>query len=211
MEYLAFILFGFGILLVVAGLMLQQNEKSTINRFSQQPPQPAPVNPSENRQPYTGGPEQHRSTRPRTELHFTEHKPRIDYTEDEFSKPSPSATVAVHVAEENPNLFSREAHMYLDHNRDNIYSGEQTSFKMQDLTGIRRFGRGRFQYDGFTFRFEHPTGIEKFPLEQLDHLAFYPNCIVLVPKNDLPSALVFLDETESIRRVLETFRVEHDG
>ncbi len=124
-------------------------------------------------------------------------------------QPQPGFQVEVLVQNENPKLFQKSAHLYLDSSKTNNYTGTEAVFKLQDVMGIRRFGQGIFSYDGFIFQFEHPGGVEKFALEHLDHLAFYPNCVVLVLKSDLPAALIFVDETDSIRRILETFKVDN--
>ena len=116
--------------------------------------------------------------------------------------------VSVKISSNNPVLIEKTASLYHDSNRRNIYSGEEPEFKLQDIAGIRRFGRGYLRYDGFGFQFEHTSGMQKYMLNDLEHIAFYPNCVVLMPKNTQPAALLFVDETESIRKVLETFRVD---
>lgn len=124
-------------------------------------------------------------------------------------EPVRAPSVHVDVEESNPLLFSKPAHLYLDNGSRNSYSGKDTSFNLEDISGIRRFGEGNFSYDGFHFYFEHDTGTEKFSLQDLDRISFYPNCVALSPKSDLPVALLFVDETRSLKQVVETFRVDY--
>jgi hypothetical protein len=100
--------------------------------------------------------------------------------------------------------------LYLDSSARNIYdgTGSVASFDLSEVSGIRRFGRGVFSYDGFGFYFDHTSGQERFPLTNLKTIGFYPNCIALTFRTNQPVALLFMEETESIRKVLETFRTE---
>lgn len=117
----------------------------------------------------------------------------------------------IYVSHENPKLYKKEAHLYLDSSNRNSYTGLEDNFAIDDVLGIRRFGNGNLSYDGYHFFFEHETGTEKFNLDLLDHIAFYPNCVVLVPKSDLPCALFFIDETNSLRQVLTSFQLDNDN
>lgn len=135
---------------------------------------------------------------------------------DSFSAPpiqrpeavSPAAP-EVMVGKENPSLFEKEAYLYLDYSPGNIYDGTNHSFHIRETEMIRRFGKGYFTYDGFAFYFKHSSSTERFQLNSIEHLAFYPNCIALVPKKKQPTALFFVDDTTSIRNILDTFRVEN--
>lgn len=108
----------------------------------------------------------------------------------------------------NPRLFEKFAYLYLDSSSRNVYDGvgQIAAFDLADVNGIRRFGRGVFSYDGFGFYFDHTSGQERFPLANLKTVGFYPNCVALTFRTTQPVALLFMEETESIRKVLETFR-----
>jgi len=123
---------------------------------------------------------------------------------------APTPAVAVSVGKANPRLFEKFAYLYLDSSARNIYdgTGSVASFDLSEVNGIRRFGRGVFSYDGFGFYFDHNSGQERFPLQNLKTIGFYPNCIALTFRTNQPVALLFMEETESIRKVLETFRTE---
>ncbi len=188
MDYLAFILFGIGLLLVITGLLLQYGDKPTVAIPERAVPRPPtqPVMPHEPVATVQPPPPHTRQTQP-------------------------DPAVAVRVAGENPKLFRKDAYLYLDQSGKNRYGGDSGYFNMENVSGIRRFGRGVFSYDGFSFHFEHDSGRQNFPLEALEQIAFYPNCIVLVPREKLPAALLFVDETDSIRQMLETFRTDNGG
>lgn len=126
--------------------------------------------------------------------------------------PAPAA-VAVSVGRANPRLFEKFAYLYLDSSARNVYdgAGSVAAFDLSEVQGIRRFGRGLFSYDGFGFYFDHASGQERFPLANLKTIGFYPNCVALTFRTSQPVALLFMEETESIRKVLETFRAEAAG
>jgi len=123
--------------------------------------------------------------------------------------------VAVSVQQKNPRLFEKFAYLYLDSSAKNVYdgAGSAVAFDLSEVSGIRRFGRGVFSYDGFSFYFDHNGGQERFPLQFLKTVGFYPNCVALTQNTSVggvrPVALLFMEETESIRKVLETFRAPH--
>lgn len=193
MEYVAFLLFGLGGLLVLWGLTQSQNNRS--NGPAHPPKQAAQPPPSINRAPIE------RPTKS-PEILYQQEEPVPQYTQKEMPR------VTVKVAHNNPVLIEKTASLYHDLNRRNIYSGEEPDFKLQDISGIRRMGSGMLSYDGFGFRFAYKGAEQKYVISELEHIAFYPNCIVLMPVSNLPAALLFVDETESLRRVLETFRVD---
>lgn len=128
--------------------------------------------------------------------------------------PMPSAPavtpVAVSVGQTNPKLFEKFAYLYLDSSQRNVYdgAGSVAAFDLSEVQGIRRFGRGVFSYDGFSFYFDHASGQERFPLTNLKTIGFYPNCVALTFRTNQPVALLFMEETETIRKLLETFRAE---
>jgi len=113
----------------------------------------------------------------------------------------------IHIAKSNPKLFNKKAHLYLDSNLKNRYSNDDENFNIQNVSGIRRFGEGYFSYDGFVFKFEHKNGTETFPMNSISNIGFYPSCISIVLKNDSPTALFFLNETESIEKIIGIFKI----
>ncbi len=136
----------------------------------------------------------------------------FQFVQPEPPKPvAPAApAVAVSVGQKNPRLFEKFAYLYLDSSQRNVYDGAGSiaAFDLSEVNGIRRFGRGVFSYDGFGFYFDHNSGQERFPLANLKTVGFYPNCVALTFRTAQPVALLFMEETESIRKVLETFRLE---
>ncbi len=180
MEYLAFGLLGLGAILILLGLLSGR-------RKNQAPP---PVTASAPSQPIET---------PEKNTFMASPMPQ---------QPKPPAP-EVMVGKENPTFFEKEAYLYLDYSPGNVYDGTDHSFRIRETEMIRRYGKGYFTYDGFAFHFKHSRATERFPLESIEHLAFYPNCIALVPKSKQPTALFFVDDTSSIRNILDTFRVEH--
>lgn len=232
MEYIAFLFLGIGVLLVVAGILLQGQEKrgqmavmgrslnssapekvdveSSFKTSSLSAPLAAAHNapkeePTILRAPIYAVPSQHSA--PPGPFQFVQNEPSVS------SAAQPVSPVAVSVAQTNPRLFERFAHLYLDSSDRNVYdgAGSLAAFDLNEVSGIRRFGRGVFSYDGFGFYFDHTSGQERFPLSLLKTIGFYPNCIALTFRSKQPVALLFMEETESIRKVLETFRVENAG
>jgi len=223
-EYIAFLFLGIGVLLVTAGILLQANEKqrsklSPLEAYARPVETPAtpisdrfsalrtsaPVNsvaalaPAAQPAP---APQQQSVPGP---FQFVQDAPPVT---EPAAQPTP--TVAVSVGKANPRLFEKFAYLYLDSSARNIYdgTGSVASFDLSEVSGIRRFGRGVFSYDGFGFYFDHTSGQERFPLQNLKTIGFYPNCVALTFRTNQPVALLFMEETESIRKVLETFRTE---
>ena len=122
--------------------------------------------------------------------------------------PKTDNSIQVQIHEQNRALFRLKGYLFLDSNAQNVYTGNPEKNQNWNTRDIRRKGAGVFSYDGFSFRFEYTGGTEIFALENLNYISFYPNCLVLIPKNNLPSVLVFLPETESIRKILETFKTD---
>ncbi|RME88028.1 MAG: hypothetical protein D6767_10885 [Candidatus Hydrogenedentota bacterium] len=116
--------------------------------------------------------------------------------------------IKVQVSQKNPVFFKKKAWMYIDSNPEANYTGHESEFQLADLSGVRRIGGGYFTYDGFSFSFDTEDAHYEYPLEKIEHLAFYPNCVAIVLKNNLPPVLLFTSETESIRKVLEKFRTD---
>ena len=211
MDLIAIALFAIGVLLVAAGYFLnQQNGRS--DRSAQMVAEEMAKYANKEASQSIPIDNHHYQTTPQPTLAPQPQHPLNQQTSTEVNTnqfANKNFQVEVVVQNQNPKLFEKAAYLYLDSSKQNNYTGTEAAFKLQEVMGIRRFGQGIFSYDGFVFRFEHPGGVEKFALENLDHMAFYPNCIVLVLKSDLPAALLFVDETDSIRRILETFKVEH--
>ena len=218
MDYLAFILFGVGILLIVAGYFFNQEKKNQgysfntgpmANSMGQVPPQQPVAAPPQQTEPVQNPGHTTPAYQPPPQASAPQpYIPRVSMPEPKTAPaPQPEYQVDVHVRKDNPKLFQKSAYLYTDSGQNN-YTGTEKVFQFQDVVGIRRFGQGVFSYDGFCFNFEHPSGSERYELQKIDHIAFYPNCVVLVLKSGLPSALLFVDETDSLRRILETFKVD---
>ena len=196
MEYLAIGLLALGIIFILIGIMSGLNRPNEVKSavsdqtlpVAEQSPVEAPPVP----QPAT-------VTAPIA--------PVIAPSEPPPAPPEPK--LSLHVSRDNPVFFQKEAYMYLDYNHNNIYNGVQSSFKIMDTTGIRRFGIGEFSYNGFAFKFQYDNGIEEFSLETIEHVSVYPNCIAIsfIAKN--PVALFFVDSTKDIRSILDTFRINN--
>jgi hypothetical protein len=227
-EYVAFLFLGLGVLLILAGVLLQAGEKqrsrnspleeyafsktptSSILNSSKTAPFPEPAvtrpidlptgNPVRAASSPVAPPESHPVPGP---FQFTQNEPVY-----EKPAPAPQPAVAVSVQHSNPRLFEKFAYLYLDSSARNVYdgAGSLAAFDLSEVNGIRRFGRGVFSYDGFGFFFDHASGQERFSLANLKTIGFYPNCIALTFRTNQPVALLFMEETESIRKVLEAFR-----
>ena len=182
MDAFALLLFAFGLLLVLAGVLIQPSTNSLIKatpaslkNLAHPPVAPVSIEPKPEPAP----------------------------------APTPKPTISVNSEHKNISLFQKDGYLYHDHNRENLYQRDENGFKLNNVAGIKRFGRGTFSYDGFEFLFEHSAGNLHFPVETVEQISFYPNCTVILSKGDKPVSLIFTDETESIRKVLETFRVEN--
>lgn len=211
---------GIGVLLVAAGIMLQANERqrgslSPLEAYARPTESTAPERMSMLKTTLTS-----QDLAPKVAPAVVSHAAPVQQTvpgpfqfvQDAPAEPTPPPTpsVAVSVGKANPRLFEKFAYLYLDSSARNIYdgTGSVASFDLSEVNGIRRFGRGVFSYDGFGFYFDHNSGQERFPLQNLKTIGFYPNCIALTFRTNQPVALLFMEETESIRKVLETFRTE---
>ncbi len=224
MEYVAFLFLGLGVLLVLAGVLLQVREKQAgaANTFedyltktgsSAIKVEPfksiaaAPVSMPQLATTPVAAPVEHST--PAAMGHAVPGP--FQFVQDEPPPPPPppvQPAVAVKVQQSNPRLFEKFAYLYLDSSQRNVYdgAGSAVAFDLSEVSGIRRFGRGVFAYDGFSFYFDHTSGQERFPLNNLKTVGFYPNCVALTFRTSQPVALLFMEETESIRKVLETFR-----
>jgi len=223
-EYVAFLFLGLGVLLVLAGVLLQARDTrsgklSSLDTYMAQPK--AAENPlAVNLKPLrTSAPEP--VAAPFTQPAMPEiaaapaHHPvpgTFQFVQPETPRAAAPAapSVSVSVGQKNPRLFEKFAYLYLDSSQRNVYDGAGSiaAFDLSEVNGIRRFGRGVFSYDGFGFYFDHNSGQERFPLTNLKTVGFYPNCVALTFRTSQPVALLFMEETESIRKVLETFRLE---
>lgn len=222
MEYVAFLFLGLGVLLVLAGVLLQARDARAgtptgldgylassrtaeaalgITVKSQPKLATTPVEPPVVSISPAAAPQAHPVP---GSFQFVQQEAPI------APAPPPQPAVAVSVGQKNPRLFEKFAYLYLDSSQRNVYdgAGSVAAFDLSEVNGIRRFGRGVFSYDGFGFYFDHSSGQERFPLTNLKTVGFYPNCVALTFRTNQPVALLFMEETESIRKVLETFRVE---
>ncbi|HMV37074.1 MAG TPA: hypothetical protein PKM44_09575 [Turneriella sp.] len=225
MEYVAFLFLGLGVLLVLAGVLLQANEKraggrSPLEDYALQSARPETrANPlsalKTSAMPAVAAaapvvqPAPAMSSAIPGPFQFVQHEPAAPVP---VQAPA-VAPVAVSVGQANPRLFEKFAYLYLDSSARNVYdgAGSVAAFDLSEVQGIRRFGRGLFSYDGFGFYFDHASGQERFPLTNLKTIGFYPNCVALTFRTSQPVALLFMEETETIRKVLETFRAEAAG
>lgn len=224
MEYVAFLFLGLGVLLVLAGVLLQAKDsrRTAMGGLDSYMAQPKPA---ESPLAVSFKPLKTSTPEP-VAAHFdppvvseapatAAHHPvpgTFQFVQPEPPRPvAPAApAVAVSVGQKNPRLFEKFAYLYLDSSQRNVYDGAGSiaAFDLSEVNGIRRFGRGVFSYDGFGFYFDHNSGQERFPLANLKTVGFYPNCVALTFRTTQPVALLFMEETESIRKVLETFRVD---
>lgn len=223
MEYVAFLFLGLGVLLVLAGVLLQANERrsagaSPLEQYAAQGARPEPRNaafPALNTTPVARSVEAAPAAQPVAPVAHASVPGPFQFVQSEAPvAAAPAASpVAVSVGRSNPRLFEKFAYLYLDSSARNIYdgAGSVAAFDLSEVQGIRRFGRGLFSYDGFGFYFDHASGQERFPLANLKTIGFYPNCVALTFRTSQPVALLFMEETESIRKVLETFRAEAAG
>ncbi len=92
--------------------------------------------------------------------------------------------------------------LYFDHNTDNVYTGEENTSEITAISHIKRVGLGSLAYDGSSFKFIHNDHMQIFKINQLDYIALYPNCFVIVSRKEVPTALFFMNETEGIRELL---------
>lgn len=224
MEYVAFLFLGLGVLLVLAGVLLQARDTRSgklvgLDSYMSQPKatenplavnlKPLKTSVPESFAPPAAAPQM--SEPMVAPAHHAIPGP-FQFVQPEPPKPvAPAApAVAVSVGQKNPRLFEKFAYLYLDSSQRNVYDGAGSiaAFDLSEVNGIRRFGRGVFSYDGFGFYFDHNSGQERFPLANLKTVGFYPNCVALTFRTAQPVALLFMEETESIRKVLETFRLE---
>lgn len=220
MEYVAFLFLGLGVLLVLAGVLLQANERRTGRVSLLEQHAAAGVRPEARdagfpalqTTPAVRGVEAPTAMQPISPAAHASVPGPFQFVQSETPAPvAPAASpVAVSVGQANPRLFEKFAYLYLDSSARNVYdgAGSVAAFDLSEVQGIRRFGRGLFSYDGFGFYFDHSTGQERFPLANLKTIGFYPNCVALTFRTSQPVALLFMEETESIRKVLETFRAE---
>ena len=218
MEYVAFLFLGLGVVLIIAGLVLQKNEEQssvTLNRIWEKtqlaqraiPATAQPVTPQFS-QPQTSAPQPVIAPIPSPAPSLSSIPGSFQFISETVKAPE-ATPVSVQVAQNNPKLFEKFAYLYLDSSGANVYDGSpNAAFNLKEVGGIRRFGKGVFSYDGFMFSFDHQTGQERFPLGHLQSIAFYPNCVALTSKSNRPIALLFMEETDSIRKVVETFKVD---
>ncbi len=126
------------------------------------------------------------------------------------TEPDSIPKVKVNVYNENPSFFTEKAYLYFDYNKNNAYTGEEVNFTLNDITSIRRFGLGSLSYRGVSFFLEYENGKHVFNVHELEHIAFYLNCIALVQRGSSPTALLFMNDTQPLRKVIETFQLKEN-
>ena len=106
----------------------------------------------------------------------------------------------------NLRFLKNNVYLYFDHDENSIYTGEESTSEITELSHIKRFGLGTLTYDGVSFEFTHNQRVQIFKVSQIDYIALYLNCFVLVSREDIPTALFFMDETEKIHELLNLFK-----
>ena len=114
--------------------------------------------------------------------------------------------VEINVGYKNPQFLKKKVYLYFDHERNNVYTGEETTSEINEIGNIKRVGLGTLSYDGASFKFSHHNRVQIFKVGELDYIAIYPNCLVIVSQKEAPTALFFMDETDSIRQLLDVFK-----
>ena len=114
--------------------------------------------------------------------------------------------VEINIGHKNPQFLKKRVYLYFDHDRNNIYTGEENTSEINEIGNIKRVGLGTLSYDGASFKFSHQNRVQIFKVGELDYIAIYPNCIVIVSQKEAPTALFFMDETDSIRQLLDVFK-----
>jgi len=122
---------------------------------------------------------------------------------------SPPPLFHMESSEQNPSFFQKQAWLYQDFSINNSYDGAKSTFHIVDTSNIKRFGNGNLYYDGFALIFVYKNGKERFDLNNLEYLSFYPNCIALSMKSQSSTSLIFVDTTSEIKKILETFQTSN--
>lgn len=207
MEYFALILFIIGISLLFIGLFIPglSNKSNTGNTINN------PIIPDNSTKEHlyktydSKNQMEEKPVYPHIQMPSIEEKTHEESSTDEDK----NYGVKVHISEKSPSLYEKNGYLYIDHSSENSYTGKESTFNLHLLKNVHRAGKGKLIYTGIDFKFSTPKEKYAYNMNQIDHIAFYPNCFVIVQKNSLPSALIFLDETKSLRNVLETFRIEN--
>jgi len=210
-EYFAIITFISGIILLIIGIVLPDKTKRRFEGFvKNEIGTETRVSPSMKQK---STPDVSIAPPPSNPFPFVEIREPSQAPVNPHGQGEPTvqdSSVKVHIAQTNPALWEKTCYLYLDPSSRNTYTGNETSFDLHLAKDIHRVGKGNFTYMGNSFDFHFRNEKKAYPINQIDHLAFYPNCLVIVPKNGLPSAMLFMDETDSLRKILETFRID-DG
>ena len=203
-ETFVLVLLVLGTLLLLIGLVLNlkssDSEKSQANSDFQQPVVQQPVV----QQPVVQQPVVQQPDPPR---------PPQEKAPSEISRPVKVRDrdhLEVDVYSRNIEFFKKQVYLYCDHEKNNIYTGsnQSKSFENNEISSVKRVGLGTLSYDGSDFSFHHQSREYSFRIIDLDHIALYPNCLVLVSQKDVPTALLFMDETDSIRKLLDVFKAK---
>lgn len=188
MEYIAYIFFGTGLILILAGFLRNQKETSDFPASKRKESSPAP-----SPRPYTA-------------------------PSSPSPAPAPTSTVSpadkgpsFNIVRENPVLYKKEGYLYIDQSGANRYGNAEAALiaNPENLNGIRRYGESELNYDGFRFVFRNEDHQETVALSSLSQISFYPNCVTLTRSENGHTILFFVDESGGLRRVLETFQAKH--
>ncbi len=114
--------------------------------------------------------------------------------------------INVKLSKDNIKFIKKNVYLYFDHDPNNIYTGEEKTSEITEIDHIKRVGQGTLSYDGVSFRFAHENRVQIFNIDELDYVALYPNCFVIISQKEIPAALFFMDETESTRKFLNVFK-----
>ena len=102
----------------------------------------------------------------------------------------------------NLTFLKKDVYLYFDHNMNNVYTGETSTSEITEISHIKRVGLGSLTYDGSSFKFTHNNQMQIFTINELNYIALYPNCVVIVSQEEVPTALFFMNETKAIRELL---------
>ena len=85
----------------------------------------------------------------------------------------------------NLTFLKKDVYLYFDHNMNNVYTGEMSTSEITEISHIKRVGPGSLTYDGSSFKFTHNNQMQIFTISQLNYIALYPNCVVIVSQRRL--------------------------
>lgn len=183
MEYLAFGLLGLGIIFILTGIL---SGRQTTARVDNAPKGGTPA-----KQPGPGLPVYGPNSYP------------------ESPPENPVRTVQINQYEKRAMIFSEEAVMYTDKSGKNVYDAQTSGALVLNTRGIHRVGRGILAFDGYTFFFNYKQSAESIKLAEVEKINFYPNCMVLTNKINGDAYLFFIDNTSSIKVLIDQYSLSH--